>query len=643
MCGIVGWIRRDDRVDGSLLATMRDAMAHRGPDGQGSWLDDDGRVGFGHRRLSIIDLDESANQPMVDMDRRAVIVFNGEIYNHRELRERLKKKGAKFKTDHSDTECILLGYLHWGIEELLEQLIGMFAFSIYDVSEKKVHVVRDRVGIKPLYYRESAGDFLFASETKALLKHPAVSPKLNKSALWQHLSFRAVPTPETLFEGISSLGAGERLCIDTVSLRVEKHVWWDPLAVTVEVPKTIQAAEDRLYELLESSINYRLESDVPLGLFLSGGLDSGYLLRSMAERVENLESYTVQYPGFDKYNEHELAKDQVAQTNAVYNDVPLTASDFANDLPLVAYYQDEPVAAPVCAAVYRLAAAAQRGGRKVILAGEGSDELFIGYDTWLKLRDAARRLRIVPAPLVSLAFFAARIFKPASRYTEMLGRASSGQPLFWGGSMDFTDRAKRSLVSSKARVDLDTYDASIAPIRKAFLKNRPENDHTAWMTYVDLKFRLPQLMLPRLDKMGMAHSIEGRVPFLDHRLIEFFLHLPSSWRGDTSKVGKMLFKKVAERRLSHDFIYRKKQGFQAPVIEWQQAILGSTYVPLLERFCRRTELFNTDFVRQLISRPNRLYFSLVNFMLWYCLFVENVLEDDIPESLAKVLSDVGSG
>ena len=372
MCGIVGWLSPEP-VDVATLVRMRDAMAHRGPDGEGLWLSDDRCVGLAHRRLSIIDLSETANQPMVDSDGRAVIVFNGEIYNHRELRRSLEKERVSFVTDHSDTECLLKGYLAWGLDGLLERLVGMFAFAIYDTDARKLHLVRDRVGIKPLYFATIGREILFASEIKAILRHPRVSAELDTQSFYHYLSFRASPAPNTLFRNIQCLGAAEKLTYDLDRNRWERQVWWDPIANAANGSGacSIDEAQDKLEELLVSSVDSRLESDVSIGLFLSGGLDSSYILKLMAPRLETTSTYTVSYPGYDTYNEDKLAREIARDTGTSHHDVSLTSADFVESLTRVAYYQDEPIAAPVCVPVFALSRCARDTGVKVVLAGGG--------------------------------------------------------------------------------------------------------------------------------------------------------------------------------------------------------------------------------------------------------------------------------
>jgi asparagine synthase (glutamine-hydrolysing) len=640
MCGIAGWISRDGHVTLPPLVAMRDEMAHRGPDGAGAWVSADCRVGLAHRRLSIIDLAASAAQPMHAQHgaRNVTIVFNGEIYNHAELRREFVQRGMSFVTDHSDTEVLLVGYLALGLDGLLHRLRGMFAFALYDHDRGRVVLVRDRVGVKPLYVTEVAGDTLFASEAKALLRHPLVTAKLDHESFRHYLSFRAVPAPRTLFEGIECLGPGELIDIDLRTNQRHRRTWWDPLERAAAPPPTLSAAADRLGELLSESFNLRLVADVPVGLFLSGGVDSAYLLQLLAKRHSAPETFTVTYPGESEYSEGAEAARLAGAAHARHHEIALDQTSYGDSLIDVAWHQDEPIAAPVCAAVYHLARAARGAGVPVVLAGEGSDEVFIGYRSWLRMRDAERwngLLPDLPGRLLrrGAASIAASSLPWLSPQIEVLRRAAAGEPLFWGGAMEFGEGAKARLLGPAVRRSgLSTYEAVVRPLRTAFEARGDARDLTAWMTYIDLRFRLPQLMLPRLDKMGMAFSVEGRVPYLDHRVIEFIVGLPPDWRGARDKEGKALFKSVAERELPREFVRRKKRGFRAPVADWKHQAFGRQCLADLQRFAERTGLLEVEAIATLAQvRGDRLYFSLVNFMHWYCLFIEDVLGNGIRE------------
>lgn len=639
MCGISGIFDPRGGVRREQLLRMARAQAHRGPDGEGAWVAADARLGLSHVRLSIIDHSTNAAQPMSTIDGRATLCFNGEIYNHAALRAELDTEGVRFVTDHSDTEVLLLALRHWGVDATLARLNGMFAFAYTDRDAQRLWLVRDRIGIKPLYHAALPGGGLaFASEAKALLAHPALDARLDHRSFRHYLSFRAVPAPATLFEGVRQLGAGELLELSLADGALRQRRWWDVLESAQTPPATEAAAHDRLEELLGSSVDHRLVADVPVGLFLSGGVDSAYLLESVAERRNRPSTFTLTYPGQADYDEGAAALSRARSARADHHEVALCPDEYGRALTRVAWHQDEPIAAPICTSVYLLSRAARRANVPVILAGEGADELFVGYRSWIRLRDAERLNRRVPdLPGRLLRRGASALCNPflswLSPEREMLHRAASGQPLFQGGALDFGADAKSRLIGPAVGArDADTYAEVIAPLRADFVARRDADDLTAWMSYIDLRFRLPQLMLPRLDKMGMAFGIEGRVPFLDHRIAEFTFGLPAAWRGGVGHEPKALFKRVAERKLPRAFVRAEKRGFQAPVKEWKDGPFGDRALPALAAFAERTGLFDEHALTSLISTGgDRLWFSLFNFVLWHGLYLENPVSDLLPE------------
>jgi len=636
MCGLTGWLSPRGEVDAEALARMREAMAHRGPDGAGQWVAADRRVGLAHRRLSIVDLSPEADQPMWDALGEVVVVYNGEIYNHVELRRDLVELGFSFRTSHSDTEVLVVGYRAWGLEGLLRRLNGAFAFALLDRAADRLFLVRDRVGIKPLYVARAGADLLFASEAKALFASGRIRAQLDRESFVHYLGFRSVPAPGTLFEGVECLEPGGLIELDQAGRELRRASWWDPLGDARTPPKTEAQAADRLEELLRSAVDLRMRADVPVGLFLSGGVDSAWLLGRMAATSERLNTFTVHYPGHDSYDESSDAAELARRAGSAHHPVPVSARAYGDSLAEVAWFQDEPIAAPVCPSVYFLAQAARSAGVPVALAGEGADELFVGYRSWIRLRDLQRwddRLPDLPGRWLrrGAAALAGALLPETAPQREILRRAAAGQPLFWGGALDFgQDACERLLGPAVGRPAASTFERVVRPLRDRFLERGDPADLTGWMSYADLRFRLPQLMLPRLDKMGLAFSVEGRVPYLDHRVVELVMGLPPAWRAATGGVGKPLLKRVMCRSLPRAFVYRQKRGFQAPVAEWKEGELGGRWGPLLIEFARRTALFEPAALERLLARSaDRLWFNLANFALWYCTFVENVL----PESL----------
>ena len=396
MCGISGVLafkNSNFEVTAAYLARMRDTMVHRGPDGAGSWISPDRRVGLAHRRLSIIDLSNAASQPMSNGDGSLEIVFNGEIYNHAEIRRELEELGRRrWKTDHSDTEVILQAFEEWGID-CLQKFRGMFAIALWDGKARRLWLIRDRVGIKPLYYSIHHGRITFASEIKALLQDPDQARAVNEEALFHYLSFITTPAPGTLFAGIHKLPPGSFLTIDAEGQRRQER-YWDVLDHTT--PLTGVAEEEiaeRLLAELRTSVALRTVSDVPVGVFLSGGIDSSTNAALFSEcATEKVKTFSVgydkNYPGCQ--SELPQASQLAARLGAAHHERVLTQQDFLDFLPRMVYLQDEPIADPVCMPVYFLSRLARDHGVVVAQAGEGSDELFWGYEHWKQILQLIR-------------------------------------------------------------------------------------------------------------------------------------------------------------------------------------------------------------------------------------------------------------
>ncbi len=637
MCGIAGFINRENTADlnDGLMRQVLNKISHRGPDGSGIWASDNQKVLLGHQRLSIVDLTVTANQPMYHGNQYA-IVFNGEIYNHRDLRAELENAGVEFETDHSDTEVLLNGYIHWGIENLLNKINGMFAFAMYDKPSDKLFLCRDRIGIKSLYFSRHQNKLIFCSEIKGILATKRFKPELEASYLNEYLLNRSLQAPKTLFKHVQKLKPGHYLEFDIGSLKLQETRYWNPLDIAIDKSMTDQnALEERLAKLMNSSVEYRLESDVPVGLFLSGGVDSNYILSLIADKRKGIKCFTATYPGEELYDESEDASRMANKFGVEYIEVPITSGNYLNILEQVVYFQEEPISAPVCVPVYYLSEAARNEGIPVILAGEGSDEVFIGYENWLRFRKAEMYLKKVPF-LNALSGLGYRLFgsrlNPVSPVHDVMQRTMMGYPLFWGGAIDMNANIRSSLLNdgrSAADLNQEIFLSNIREPMLEFESRRPEFSISSWMTYMDLSHRLPELMLPRLDKMGMAHSIEGRVPFLDHRVVELMFSTPEKVIREQPDTGKSALKALAADQLGHEFAYRKKKGFQAPVAEWKSGEINEL-TQLLKVFAIRTGLFEVNAVDLLLDRGGRRYFTLLNFMIWYLIYIENVLVDKLP-------------
>jgi asparagine synthase (glutamine-hydrolysing) len=455
MCGIVGALSFRGSAFGvtpAYVTRMRAAVAHRGPDGAGLWVDAGGRIGLGHQRLSIIDLSPNAAQPMSSADGNLWIVFNGEIYNHAAIRSELIALGRqRWRTDHSDTEVILQAFEQWGID-CLEKFVGMFAFALWDARARHLWLVRDRIGIKPLYHSTHHGRLTFASEIKALLVDPEQSRQVDPQALFHFLSFLTTPSPQTLFAGIGKLAPGTWMRVDEDGQSVTRRYWdvWD--AVEPLTGESEDAIAERVRDSLRASVQLRKVSDVPVGVFLSGGIDSSTNAVLFSEgETGPVKTFSVGYAGqYDSYqNELTYAREVAQLVGAEHHEILLKPEDVVRFLPQMVYQQDEPIADPVCVPVHYVAELARQHGVVVSQVGEGADELFIGYPSWLASLGSQRYDDWpVPSAVKRLALGAASALGyDRTFHYEWLRRGALGQPLFWGGAEGLTQREKERLLS----------------------------------------------------------------------------------------------------------------------------------------------------------------------------------------------------
>jgi asparagine synthase (glutamine-hydrolysing) len=604
MCGINGILAINDgfACDRTVAGLMADSIAHRGPDDSGTWSSRDGRVAFGHRRLSIVDLSPAGHQPMSNEDGTVWIAYNGEIYNHRALRRELERKGHRYRSQ-TDTETIV----HLWEEEgpaCVEHLQGMFAFAIWDERRRELFLARDRLGIKPLYYARPPGGFVFGSEIKALLKHPAISPELDEEAFFHYLTFVSTPAPLTMFEGICKLAPGERMLVRPDG-STDSDIWWSPMSASA-AGATAEMGEDemeeRLLDLLRASIEKRMMADVPFGVFLSGGVDSSTNVALMSELMSGpVRTFSVGFEQHEQYNELEYAREIADLYGTEHHEVILDWTDLQSFLPEMIHHQDEPIADWVCVPLYYVAKLARDNDTIVVQVGEGSDELFHGYDHYISAARFHRRFwrpfQRVPRQLrLATGRMATGLSRRVGRgevHAQDVVEAANGRLPFWGGAICYRGTLKERVLAGGAngsRPDLTNvaevlrdsrgYASSSASsyevverIWKQAERERPGADLLQKMTYLELKQRLAELLLMRVDKMTMATSVEARVPFLDHELVEFAMALPAKMKV-RNRTGKYLLKKAVDGLIPHHIAYRRKQGFGAPVAEWFKGDLG---------------------------------------------------------------------
>jgi|SRR5579859_2844271 len=632
MCGIVGaFVFGDKRfaITPAYLAGMRDTMVHRGPDGADLWISSDRKIGLGHRRLSIIDLSTIANQPMSNEDGTLQVVFNGEIYNHAEIRRELESIGGhRWKTDHSDTEVILHAFEQWGID-CLHRFRGMFAIALWDAHKRELWLVRDRIGIKPLYYSIHHGRVTFGSEIKSLLQDPEQERGLNEEAFYHYLSFMTTPAPHTLFEGIRKLQPGTWLRIRE-SGDISEHRYWDVWDHTQPLTNVSEdEIAERLLEELRVSVKLRKVSDVPVGVFLSGGIDSSTNTALFTEGEDQpVKTFAIGYDcDYGTYkNELHYARKMAKLAGAEYHERILNEQDLLDFLPRMVHLQDEPIGDPVCVPIYYVSKLARENEVIVCQVGEGSDELFWGYPSWKAMLQIQQYADApLPKAVKKLGLRGLQLLgKNEDKTEEIIRRSALNLPVFWGGAEVFMEAEKRRLLSPRLLSKfsgLTSWEA-LQPIYKRFQEKAWDTAPLNWMSYLDLNFRLPELLLMRVDKMSMGVSLEGRVPFLDHKFVELAMSVPASIKTKNGEL-KHILKKAVRGVIPDEIIDRKKQGFGVPIHEWLGEELGSFARGEMMDFCRETDLLNPKELEKILSSlngsPSRSFraWTLLNCAMWW--------------------------
>lgn len=633
MCGIAGAVVFDDsafQITPEYLTRMRDAMAHRGPDGTGLWIEPGGRLGLAHRRLTIIDLSTSANQPMTTADGRLRIVYNGEIYNHAEVKRELNAIGSpQWLTDHSDTEVILNAFAQWGID-CLQRLRGMFAFALSDARTGDVWLARDRMGIKPLYYSAHHGRMTFGSEIKVLLQDPEQPRRVHEESLFHYLSFLTAPAPHTFFAGIMKLEPASWMRVSRTG-KIERRRYWDVWDHTQPM-RTQSDAEiaETVLDGLRDAVRVHKEGDVPVGCALSGGTDSSTNVALFAEGDSRpVHTFTIGYDSEyeSSRNEFGYAQNVATMFGTVHHEKRLSQEHLLDFLPRMIRLNDEPNGDPVCVPVYYMSQMARDNGVKALQLGEGADELFCGYDSW-NLRIRLQEYDDLPVPRVvkraALAGLAAA-GKSDEFYYEYLRRGAMGQPIFWSGSEHYTQATKERLLSERLRKQFAgrTSWEAVAPARARFLEKAWEPSHLNWQTYADLNLRLPELLMMRVDKMGMGASIEGRIPFLDHQFVELVMSIPTAAKTRNREL-KAVLKRAVRGLIPDEIIDRPKQGFGVPVDEWLADRLGAYAAAELKTFCRESDLLHWPEIERLLADPRRKgsVWILLSVALWWKEFIK---------------------
>ncbi|MEG8219203.1 amidotransferase 1, exosortase A system-associated [Sphingomonas sp. HH69] len=625
MCGIAGIFHLETAkpVDPARVRAMLDAMPHRGPDGSGIWTAPG--VGLGHLRLSIIDL-ESGAQPMLTDDQALAVVFNGEIYNFAEVRAELEAKGHVFRT-HSDTEVILHGYRQWG-EECVHRFNGMFAFALFDARAQSLWLVRDRLGVKPLHYALlSDGSLIFGSELKSLLAHPLLRRAPDLSALEDYMAYGYVPDDACLVAGVRKLGAGETLRLVRGRPLPQPHRYWD-VSFADRTKSSPQESEEELVALMRQAVRSRMVADVPLGAFLSGGVDSSSVVALMAEASSQaVKTCTI---GFDVAALDETAyADRIARRFATDHRSRIVSPDDYGLIDRLAFHFDEPFADASALPTFRVCELA-REQVTVALSGDGADEAFAGYRRHRFQMQGERIRGLIPASIREPLFgtlgkyypkadWAPRALRAKSTFLELAGGGGEA----YAASVGITPHALRQrLFTQEVKGRLGGYRAEDRYVKA--MANAPARDALDRAQYADIKYWLPGDILTKTDRMSMAVSLEAREPLLDHRLVEFAARLPVSQRIRGNS-GKYLLKKAMEPYLPQDILYRQKMGFVTPISAWfRGALAGEATAIAGGSALARTEWFDSAMLAR-IATDHRSGVADHGRLLWQLLMLDKSL------------------
>jgi asparagine synthase (glutamine-hydrolysing) len=604
MCGIVGFYNHKSKIDEAKLLHACKLIQHRGPDASNIYVDQE--VGLGHQRLSIIDLSDAANQPMSDPSGQVILIYNGEIYNFRDLRRELLARGHTFHTS-GDTEVLLHMYMEYG-EKCLSYLQGMFAFAIWDKRRRLLLLARDRLGIKPLYYRMSEDAFSFASEIKALLALDAAPRRVDRQALHDYLTFRYTISPHTLFHGIQKLPPAHSLLFTEVGIRLTRY--WAP-----DYQKTAPMSEGEWIEALRqqfsNAVTSHLVSDVPVGVLLSGGLDSSVVAAVMqAGLTKPIKTFSVAFAEGGVYDERPFARKMAQHLGTDHHEICITAQDFIDALPAYIWHMDEPVADPASIPLYYVSQLARRHVT-VVLSGEGSDELLAGYAFWSQFKgyERLKLFKKIPALVreTLIRSLNANLFcsDRLEKYLQL-----SRHPLSGYGSMvpyyqdNVLNEAEKQQLYCKDFLGLLAFEDSTDKVRAAY-HSAEAFEFLDQMLFVSMTQWLPEDLLVKADKMTMAHSLELRVPFLDHVLVDFITRMPTDLK--VRKHGKEHVVKYALKRAFADIVpreilEREKLGFAVPYAKWfKYEMRDMLYDVLLCKAGRESGILHPPEVERLLT------------------------------------------
>ncbi len=603
MCGIIGIfdITEKREINRHLLSQMNESQYHRGPDEGGLYIE--AGLGFGHRRLAIIDL-TSGQQPMISRDKNVVLTFNGEIYNFLELRKELEVLGFIFES-HCDTEVILYAWQAWG-KGCVHRLRGMFAFALWDRDQQILFLARDRLGVKPLYYAELAnGQFIFGSELKSLKEHPELVKVFDPTAIEDYFGFGYIPDPKTIYKNIFKLEPGYCLIIKRGNKNYKPQQYWD-VNFTPRLAQNEQETGEELIERFREAVKIRMVADVPLGAFLSGGVDSSAVVAMMAElSTDPVNTCSISF-GDPAFNESKFAAQVAERYNTAHRLSQVDPDDFSLIDKLAGLY-DEPYADSSALPTYRVCELAKKQVT-VVLSGDGGDENLAGYRRyrWHTYEDQMRSWLpdSIRKPVFGLlgkvypkADWAPKVFRAKSTFESIARDSMEG---YFHSVSVLSNDLRGKLFSEQLKSDLQGYTA--VEVFKRHVDKAPTDSPLALVQYLDLKTYLPGDILTKVDRASMAHALEVRVPLLDHQLVEWMAGLPTDMKL-RDREGKYIFKKSLEHYLPDDILYRPKMGFSVPLADWfkgplknkvREALLGDTM--------SQCGLFNQDFLEHMVNQ-----------------------------------------
>ncbi len=603
MCGIVGFIdQRKKKEKEEIVKKMADRIKHRGPDGEGFYMDN--TVALGHRRLSIIDITGGA-QPIFNEDGKLAIIFNGEIYNYIELKEELKPKHT-FKTN-SDTEILIHGYEEWG-KELPKKLRGMFAFAIWDKEKQTLFCARDPFGIKPFYYYQKKETFLFASEIKAFLEHPDFQKELNKDLIGPYLSFSFTPTNETFFKGVNRLDAGCMLEYKNNEITIERYFETKFEPQQQEYSKRVEEID----QIMKDSVNYHMLSDVEVGSFLSSGIDSSYIV-SLAKPNK---TYTVGYDN-PKYNEIEYAKDLAQKLNIHNKSRKVTKEEYLKIVPKIIYHMDEPTSDPASFMLYFVSNLASEEV-KVVLSGEGADEFFGGYNSYREEVDLGWYSKI-PYPLRHLAALLFKLLPEIPGRNFIVRRGEKLETNYIGVNKVFSEKERKKILVLKDSIRNQDITKPVYDLVKNL-------DNVTKKQAIDIHFWLIKDILQKADRMTMANSIEGRVPFIDKEVFEVARHLTEKEKV-TKENTKVALRAASKKVIPNESYKKKKLGFPVPLREWlrEDDLYEEVRSTFLQDYTK--EFFHQEYILKLLEQHRKhkkdtykKVWTIYCFLKWYEIF-----------------------